>query len=84
MASMIVAEKIADIVDVELRPVLQAYGGDIQLVEITEDGWVRVKLTGACGTCPGIQQTFERSVGKITTQRIPGVAWRHSCNAAQR
>lgn len=72
MASMKVEpKKIADIIDVEVRPMLQAHGGDIQLVEITEDGWVRVKLTGACGTCPGIQQTLNEVVEKSLRKEYP-------------
>ena len=36
----------------EIRPALQADGGDVELVEVTEDGVVKVKLTGACHGCP--------------------------------
>ncbi|MEE8168230.1 MAG: NifU family protein, partial [Candidatus Hydrothermarchaeales archaeon] len=41
----------------KIRPSLQADGGDIQLVDVT-DGVVKVKLTGACGTCPMSQMTL--------------------------
>jgi Fe-S cluster biogenesis protein NfuA len=36
----------------DIRPNLQADGGDIDLVDVTEDGTVTVRLTGACGSCP--------------------------------
>ncbi|MCK4917471.1 MAG: NifU family protein, partial [Candidatus Omnitrophica bacterium] len=35
-----------------IRPMLQDDGGDVELVEVTEDGIVKVRLTGACGSCP--------------------------------
>ncbi len=36
----------------QVRPNLQRDGGDVELVEVTDDGLVRVRLTGACGGCP--------------------------------
>ena len=46
----------------EIRPTLQADGGNVELVGITEDGIVKVRLTGACGNCP--MRSEERRVGK--------------------
>ena len=56
-----------------IRPYLQNDGGDISLVEITDDFTVRVKLHGACGSCPyslmtlknGVEQTIRRDVPEI-------------------
>lgn len=56
-----------------IRPYLQNDGGDISLVEITDDLTVRVKLHGACGSCPyslmtlknGVEQTIRRDVPEI-------------------
>jgi Fe-S cluster biogenesis protein NfuA len=56
-----------------VRPMLQRDGGDVQLVEVTEDNVVKVKLVGACGTCPmstmtlknGIETELKRSVPEI-------------------
>ncbi|HHW09391.1 MAG TPA: NifU family protein [Firmicutes bacterium] len=58
----------------KIRPALQADGGDVQLVEVTEDGVVKVKLTGACRGCPmaaltlkaGVERTLMREVPEIT------------------
>ncbi len=56
-----------------IRPYLQNDGGDISLVEITDDLTVKVKLLGACGSCPyslmtlknGVEQTIRRDVPEI-------------------
>lgn len=50
--------KITQLIEEKVRPILQAHQGDIELVEITSDGIVKVKLTGACAACPGAQQTL--------------------------
>lgn len=44
-----------------IRPGLQADGGNVELVEVTDDGVVKVKLTGACGCCPMSAQTLKFS-----------------------
>ncbi|MBF0623148.1 MAG: NifU family protein, partial [Magnetococcales bacterium] len=41
----------------EIRPMLQRDGGDVELVEVTADNVVNVRLRGACGTCPGATMT---------------------------
>ena len=46
----------------QVRPLLQLHNGDIQLLEVSEAGIVKVKLTGACSTCPGAQQTLSEIV----------------------
>lgn len=55
-------QTISDIIEQKIRPVLQSHHGDIELVEVTSDGYVKVKLTGACATCPGAQQTLSEVV----------------------
>ena len=57
----------------ELRPNLQADGGDIEFVGI-EEGVVKVKLKGACAGCPGAQMTLQFGVQKYLQERIPEVA----------
>lgn len=57
----------------KIRPALQADGGDVELVEITPDGVVKVKLTGACGCCPMSQMTLKAGVEKVIKQEVPGV-----------
>ncbi len=57
----------------ELRPFLQADGGDLELVEVTEDGVVKVRLTGACGSCPFSQMTLKMGVEQALKKMVPSV-----------
>ena len=57
----------------KIRPALQRDGGDIELVDITEDGVVQVRLTGACGGCPMSQMTLKMGVERALKQEVPGV-----------
>ena len=57
----------------KVRPSLQADGGDVQLLDVNEDGVVKVKLTGACGTCPMSQMTLKMGIEKILKQNIPEI-----------
>ncbi len=57
-----------------VRGVLQADGGDVELVDIIEDqGVVKVRLTGACNGCPMAQMTLQMGIERILKQRIPEV-----------
>lgn len=55
-------EQIAQIIATKIRPLLQAHQGDLELVAVTDDGFVKVRLTGACAGCPGAQQTLSEVV----------------------
>lgn len=57
----------------KIRPMLQADGGDIELVEVTKDGVVKVKLTGACGCCPMSQMTLKTAVEEKLKKEVPGI-----------
>ncbi|MDQ1334094.1 MAG: hypothetical protein QG552_1044 [Thermodesulfobacteriota bacterium] len=57
----------------KVRPSLQADGGDVQLVDVEQDGMVKVKLMGACGGCPMAQMTLKMGIEKILKQNIPEV-----------
>ena len=57
----------------KVRPSLQADGGDVQLVDVNEDGLVKVKLMGACGGCPMSQMTLKMGIEKILKQNVPEV-----------
>lgn len=57
-----------------VRPSLQADGGDIELVNVTDEGVVEVKLTGACNGCPMAQITLKEGVEKYLKQEIPEVS----------
>jgi Fe-S cluster biogenesis protein NfuA len=52
---------------------LQADGGDVELVDVSEDGIVKVKLTGACQGCPMSQMTLKMGIEKMIKQQIPNI-----------
>jgi Fe-S cluster biogenesis protein NfuA len=56
----------------KIRPTLQADGGDVELVDVT-DGVVKVRLTGACGTCPMSTMTLKAGVERIVKEEVPEV-----------
>jgi Fe-S cluster biogenesis protein NfuA len=64
-------EKIEELLS-RIRPSLQADGGDIELVSI-EDNIVKVKLKGACGSCPMSQMTLKNGVEAIIRQNVPEI-----------
>jgi Fe-S cluster biogenesis protein NfuA len=66
-----VREKVEKAID-EIRPFLQADGGNIELIDVQE-GIVKVKLVGACGSCPMSQLTLKRGVEARLKERIPEV-----------
>lgn len=57
----------------KVRPSLQADGGDVQLVDVGNDGVVKVRLTGACGGCPMSQMTLKMGIEKVLKQNVPEV-----------
>ncbi len=57
----------------KIRPFLQRDGGDIQLIDVTEDGIVKVQLTGACQGCPMSQMTLKQGVERALMKEVPGV-----------
>ncbi len=57
----------------KIRPSLRADGGDVELVEISPDGIVKVRLTGACGNCPMSQMTMKTGIEKIIKEEVPGI-----------
>jgi Fe-S cluster biogenesis protein NfuA len=57
----------------KIRPNLQADGGDVELVDVEEDGVVKVKLTGACHGCPMAQMTLKNGIERFLKQEVPGV-----------
>jgi Fe-S cluster biogenesis protein NfuA len=57
----------------DVRPSLQADGGDIELVSVGDDGIVKVRLTGACGSCPMSTMTLKQGVENYLKKVIPEV-----------
>ncbi len=56
-----------------IRPYLQADGGDVELVQVTEDRIVEVKLTGACSACPMSQMTLRAGIERSLMRNIPEI-----------
>ena len=67
-----VKERVQAALD-KIRPALQADGGDVELVEVTDDGVVKVALQGACRGCPMSQLTLANGVERVIKQEIPEV-----------
>jgi Fe-S cluster biogenesis protein NfuA len=65
-------EEVKKVLDM-IRPSLQADGGDVELVEVSEDGKVKVKLVGACGHCPMSTMTLKMGIEKTLKEKVPGV-----------
>jgi len=66
-------DDVEKIISEEIRPALQADGGDVELVEATEDGTIKVRLKGACGSCPMSQMTLKMGIEKRLKERLPQV-----------
>lgn len=65
-------EKVQAALD-QIRPMLQRDGGDAQLMEVTPDGIVKLKLVGACGHCPMSQMTLKMGIEKRLKEQIPEI-----------
>lgn len=57
----------------KVRPALQRDGGDVELIDVTDDGVVKVKLQGACGGCPMSQMTLKMGIEKVVKQHVPEI-----------
>jgi len=65
-------EKVMEVLN-EIRPYLQRDGGDVELVDVGNDGIVKVRLTGQCGCCPMSVMTLKMSIEKKLMESIPEV-----------
>ena len=65
-------EKIEEAINSKIRPLLQADGGDIELVDV-DGGTVKVRLTGACAGCPAAAITLQAGVERILKEAVPEV-----------
>jgi Fe-S cluster biogenesis protein NfuA len=63
-------ERVKAVLD-KIRPSLQADGGDVELVEVTDQGIVKVRLTGACKGCPMSQMTLKNGIERLLLKEIP-------------
>lgn len=72
-------EKVEEALN-KVRPSLQADGGDVELVDVDEDGIVKVKLQGSCAGCPMSQMTLKMGIEKMLKQNVPEVERVESVN----
>lgn len=56
-----------------IRPILQRDGGDVELVDVSSEGVVSVKMQGACGNCPGAMMTIKMVIEEKLKKEVPGV-----------
>jgi Fe-S cluster biogenesis protein NfuA len=66
-------ERVEQVIEEKIRPALMRDGGNIQLVDVTDEGVVQVRLQGACAGCPGAIMTLQFGVQKILQQEIEEV-----------
>ena len=64
--------RVQEVLD-QIRPALQSDGGDVELVDVTDDGVVKVQLVGACRGCPMSQLTLANGVERVLKENIPEV-----------
>lgn len=57
----------------KIRPMLMADGGNVDLVDVSADGVVKLKLTGSCGCCPMSQMTLKMGIERLLKAEIPEV-----------
>jgi Fe-S cluster biogenesis protein NfuA len=68
-----VKQRVADVLDL-IRPAVQGDGGDIELVDVKEDGTVEVRLHGECVGCPSSEMTLSLGIENNLKERVPEVA----------
>ncbi|MGC4378714.1 NifU family protein [Fictibacillus sp. Mic-4] len=71
MSDTTMREQVEEVLD-KLRPFLLRDGGDVELVDI-EDGVVKVRLMGACGSCPSSTITLKAGIERALLEEVPGV-----------
>ncbi|MBM6975866.1 NifU family protein [Intestinimonas butyriciproducens] len=65
--------EIEGVLDQYVRPLLRAHGGDMEVLELTDDGVLRFRLRGRCAGCPAADLTTEDLIRAEVTQRLPQV-----------
>jgi Fe-S cluster biogenesis protein NfuA len=65
-------DRVEDVLNL-IRPAVQSDGGDVELVDVTADGLVQVRLHGACVGCPSSTMTLQAGIERNLKQRIDGV-----------
>ena len=72
MERTLLEEKVKSIIE-QIRPFLQQDGGDIEYVELTADNIVKVRLQGACGSCPHAKVTLKQGVESAVKEHLPEI-----------
>ena len=72
MEKELLEEKVKSIIE-QIRPFLQQDGGDIEYVELTQDNVVKVRLQGACGSCPHAKMTLKQGVESVVKEHLPEI-----------
>lgn len=65
-------EKVENVLD-KVRPMLQRDGGNVELVDVQDDGIVKVRLTGACSGCPMSTMTLKNAIEETIKKEIPEI-----------
>lgn len=65
-------ERVEEVLEL-LRPSLQADGGDVELIDVSDDGVVQLKLTGACGGCPFATMTLKEGIERAIKEELPEI-----------
>jgi Fe-S cluster biogenesis protein NfuA len=81
--SKITVEAVQKVLD-EIRPALQADGGNVELLDITEDGVVKLEMVGACAACPMATMTLRAGIERILFERIPDLVGVEAFSGGQR
>ena len=66
-------EEIEKVLEKEVRPMLAIHGGGVELIEVTDEGVVKVRLTGGCAACPMAQMTIVGVVENAIKSKVPQV-----------
>ncbi len=68
-----VKQRVTAIID-QIRPALQNDGGDVELVDVDDQGVVQVRLQGACSGCPSAGMTLKMGIERVLKEQIPEVS----------
>jgi Fe-S cluster biogenesis protein NfuA len=79
----ITTEVVEEVLD-EIRPALQADGGNVELLGVSEDGIVKLEMVGACAGCPMATITLRAGIERILFERIPDLVGVEAFSAGQR
>ena len=74
MANQELRDKVESVLKEKVEPALAEHFGGAQITELTDDGILYIKMTGACGTCPAAKEELEGSIKDTVIQACPEIA----------